>query len=155
VAICGTPEIGDPRLHAVDDRSRAIDLAQRPQRDRQIGHCANAGVHPEAIREIVVAAGLEKGERSFQVISRLRVLAGVPAVHSSGAIGDAASGESGFASMAPTAGSNFPSRARESVLSERCVAAARVQALGAAGRAQAVEEEAGAAGQFILWTNPV
>lgn len=30
--------------------------------------------------------------------------------------------------------------------------AARVQALGAAERAQAV---AGAAGQFILWTNPV
>ncbi len=35
-------------------------------------------------------------------------------------------------------------------------AAARVQALGAAERAQAVEEEeARAAGQFILWTNPV
>ena len=35
-------------------------------------------------------------------------------------------------------------------------AAARVQALGAAERAQAVEEAgAGAAGQFILWTNPV
>jgi hypothetical protein len=37
-------------------------------------------------------------------------------------------------------------------------AAARVQALGAAERAQAVEEEGereGAAGQFILWTNPV
>jgi hypothetical protein len=42
-------------------------------------------------------------------------------------------------------------------------AAARVQALGAAARAPAVEEEgaaveeqgAGAAGQFILWTNPV
>ena len=31
--------------------------------------------------------------------------------------------------------------------------AARVQALGAAERAQAAE--AGAAGQFILWTNPV
>jgi hypothetical protein len=42
---------------------------------------------------------------------------------------------------------------------EQAVAAvARVQALGAAERAQAVEEEgagAGAAGQFILWTNPV
>jgi hypothetical protein len=37
---------------------------------------------------------------------------------------------------------------------EQAVAAvARVQALGAAERAQAVEEEA--AGQFILWTNPV
>jgi hypothetical protein len=33
-------------------------------------------------------------------------------------------------------------------------AAARVQALGAAERGQAVEG-AGAAGQFILWTNPV
>ena len=41
---------------------------------------------------------------------------------------------------------------------EQAVAAvARVQALGAAERAQAVEEEAGVgvAGQFILWTNPV
>ena len=44
---------------------------------------------------------------------------------------------------------------------EQAVAAvARVQALGAAERAQAAEEEgagagAGAAGQFILWTNPV
>jgi hypothetical protein len=40
---------------------------------------------------------------------------------------------------------------------EQAVAAvARVQALGAAERAQAVEEEGeGAAGQFILWTNPV
>jgi hypothetical protein len=35
-------------------------------------------------------------------------------------------------------------------------AAARVQALGAAERGQAVEGAgAGAAGQFILWTNPV
>ena len=65
------------------------NLAQRPQRDRQIGHCANARVHSKAIRQIVVAAGLEKGERSFQVIPCLRVLAGVPAIHSSGAIGDA------------------------------------------------------------------
>jgi hypothetical protein len=41
---------------------------------------------------------------------------------------------------------------------EAVAAAARVQALGAAERAQAVEEEGereGAAGQFILWTNPV
>jgi hypothetical protein len=41
---------------------------------------------------------------------------------------------------------------------EQAVAAvARVQALGAAERAQAAEEGAGAgaAGQFILWTNPV
>ena len=40
---------------------------------------------------------------------------------------------------------------------ERAVAAAaRVQALGAAERGQAVEgAEAGAAGRFILWTNPV
>ena len=34
-------------------------------------------------------------------------------------------------------------------------AAARVQALGAAERALAVAVAAGAAGQFILWINPV
>jgi hypothetical protein len=44
----------------------------------------------------------------------------------------------------------------EAALGPEQVVAAAARALGAAERAQAVEEEgAGAAGQFILWTNPV
>src|ERR1700679_1824474 len=53
------------RLHGVDERHRAIDLAERPRRYRQIGHRGDAGVHPEAKSEIIVAAGLEQGEGTF------------------------------------------------------------------------------------------
>jgi hypothetical protein len=56
--------------------------------------------------------------------------------------------------LAPPAPAWGPVRA-EPGPEQAVAAAARVQALGAAERAQAVEEEAGAAGQFILWTNPV
>ena len=91
-------EVRDPRLHAVDERNRAIDLAERPRRDRQIDHRGDAGVQPEAKGQIVVAAGLEQGERTFQVIPRLAILAGEPASDPGGAMGDAASGESGLAS---------------------------------------------------------
>ena len=82
-------EVRHPRLHAVDERNRAIDLAERPRRNRQIGHCADAGVQSEAKGQIVVAAGLEQGERTFQMIPRLAILAGEPASHSGGAMGDA------------------------------------------------------------------
>ena len=69
----------DPRLHAVDERNRAIDLAESPRRNRQVSHCVDAGVHSEAKGQIIVAAGLEQGERPFEVVPRLRVLAGEPA----------------------------------------------------------------------------
>ena len=51
-------EVRHPRLHAVDERNRAIDLAERPRHYRQVRHCADAGVLAEAKGQIVVAAGL-------------------------------------------------------------------------------------------------
>ena len=80
-------DVGDarhPRLHAVDKRNRAIDLAERPRRFRQIGHRADAGIQSEAKGQIVVAAGLEQGERTFQMLPRLAILAGEPASHPGG-----------------------------------------------------------------------
>ena len=68
----------DPRLRG-HERNRAIDLAERPRRNRQVSHCVYAGVHSEAKGQIIVAAGLEQGERPFEVIPRLAVLAGEPA----------------------------------------------------------------------------
>ena len=62
---------------------------------RQIGHRGDAGVRSEAKGQIVVAAGLEQGERAFQMIPRLRVLAGEPASHPGGAMGDAGLGRIG------------------------------------------------------------
>ena len=59
-------EARDPRLHAVDERNRAIDIAERPRRNREISHRGDAGVRSEAKGQIVVAAGLEQGERAFQ-----------------------------------------------------------------------------------------
>ena len=49
------------RLHAVDERNRAIDLAERPQHEGEIAHRGDAGVMSEAKGQIVVAAGLEQG----------------------------------------------------------------------------------------------
>ena len=46
---------------------------------RQIGHRRDAGVPCEAKGQIVIAAGLEQGERPFEVIPRLAILAGEPA----------------------------------------------------------------------------
>ena len=88
-------EVRDPRLHAVDERNRAIDLAERPRRNRQIGHRGDAGVLSEAKGQIVVAAGLEQGERTFEVIPRLAILAGEPASDPGGAMGDAGLGRIG------------------------------------------------------------
>ena len=79
----------DPRLHTIVKRNRAIDLAERPQRGRQIGHRGDAGINSEPKSQIVVAARLEQGERPFEVIPRLAILAGEPASQPGGAMGDA------------------------------------------------------------------
>ena len=49
----------------------------------------------EAKGQIVVAAGLEQGERPFQMIPRLAILAGEPASDPGGAMGDAGLGRIG------------------------------------------------------------
>ena len=58
-------------------------------------HRAGAGVMPEAKGQIIVTAGLEQGERPFQVIPRLAIFAGEPASHPGGAMGDAGLGRIG------------------------------------------------------------
>ena len=61
-------EVRDPRLHAVDERDRAIDLAERPRHDRQRTHRGGAGVLSKAKSQIVVAAGLEQGESPASLV---------------------------------------------------------------------------------------
>ena len=80
----------------VDERNRAIDLAESPQRNRQIGHRGDAGVRSEAEGQIFVAAGLEQGERPFEVIPRFAILAGEPASDPGGAVRNAGLGQIGF-----------------------------------------------------------
>ena len=79
----------DPLLGAVNEGNRAIDIAERPGRKGQIDYRGDAGVKSKAKGQIVVTAGLEQGERPFQVIPRLAILAGEPACYPSGAMGDA------------------------------------------------------------------
>jgi hypothetical protein len=81
-------EVRDPRLHAFYERNRAIDLAERPGRNRQVKHRGDTGVLSEAKGQVIVAAGLEQGERPFEVIPRLAILAGEPASDPGGAMGD-------------------------------------------------------------------
>ena len=88
-------EVRDPRLHAVDERNRAIDFAESPRHNCQSGHCGNALVMPKAKGQIVVAPGLEQCERPFQMIPRLAIFAGEPACEAGGAMGDAGMGRIG------------------------------------------------------------
>ena len=62
------------------------------------GHRDDAGVQSEAKGQIVVAAGLEQGERAFQVIPRFAILSGEPACDPGARWATPASGESGLAS---------------------------------------------------------
>ena len=55
---------------AANERSRALDIAQRPQDKREIEHRGDAGVRSKAKGQIVVAARLEQGECALQVIAR-------------------------------------------------------------------------------------
>ena len=89
-------EVRDPRLSAVDERNRSSDVAHRPQCDaRDNAIASDAGVRSEAKSQIIVAAGLEQGERAFQMIPRLAILAGEPARDPGGAMGDAGLGRIG------------------------------------------------------------
>ena len=80
------------RQHLRDERSRSIDLAGGPQRKREKAHRGDAGVLSETERQIVVAPGLEQGQRPFEMLSRLAILPGEPASHSGGAMRDAGFG---------------------------------------------------------------
>ena len=78
-----------PALRAsADERNRAPDVAQRPQCERETKHRRDAGVVPEPECQIVIAAGLEQGERVLYMLARFDVLSGEPMSDSSHAVGD-------------------------------------------------------------------
>jgi hypothetical protein len=69
-------EVRHPRLHAINERNRAIYFAERPQHKRQKTHRGDTGNKSEPKCQIIVAAGLEQGKRTFQLIPRRAILAG-------------------------------------------------------------------------------
>ncbi len=71
-------EVRDPRLSVANDGNRAPDVAQWPQREREIKHHRDARVLSEAERQIVIAPGHEQGQRAFQVVARSDVVSSVP-----------------------------------------------------------------------------
>jgi hypothetical protein len=58
-------EVRDPSLSAADQGDRAPNVAHRPQCECEVMHRRDTGVVSEAKGEIVVAAGLEQGKRTF------------------------------------------------------------------------------------------
>ena len=84
----GMSDVRGPPLHAVDERNRAIDLPERPQRDRKIAHRADARVESEAKGQIIVTARLKHCERTFEVIPRLAISSREPAGDSRDAMRD-------------------------------------------------------------------
>ena len=90
-------EARDAKLRLVNERNRAIDVAERPQGVRQIDHRGDARVQAEAKSLIIVAAGLEQGERAFKMIPRFEKLAGEPVGDPVVRWATPASGESGLA----------------------------------------------------------
>ena len=67
-----------PLPGAADERTRAFDIAERPQRKREVVHRRDAGILSEAEGQIVVAAWLEQGQRALQMIACFRILSGEP-----------------------------------------------------------------------------
>ena len=83
------------RQHPGYEGRRALDLAERPQYKCKIGHGGDAEVLSETERHVVVAAGLEQGERPFQMIICIAILTREPARCSCDAMGDAGLGRIG------------------------------------------------------------
>ncbi len=82
-------EPGHPGLRGFDQLKRAIDLAERPQGKRQIEHCANARIVPEAKSLIAVALGIEQAQRPLEMIAGLGIFAGGEVRYAGYALGDA------------------------------------------------------------------
>ena len=64
--VCARGDVGEaraPRLGIADGETGAPDVAQRPQYERETKHRRDAGVVSEPESQIVIAAGLEQGER--------------------------------------------------------------------------------------------
>jgi hypothetical protein len=85
----------DPRLRCVNEASRPFDVAQRPQCERKVKHCRNAGVLSEVKCEIVVPRGLKQRERAFQMVACFDVFSGGLVGRPEDAMCDAGRGRSG------------------------------------------------------------
>ena len=72
--VCTRADMGEacaPRLSVANEGNRAPDVAQRPQCEREVQHCPDARVDSEAERKIVVAPGLEQGQRTLDMLAAL------------------------------------------------------------------------------------
>ena len=81
LALCTRADMGEacaPRLSVANEGNRAPDVAQRPQCEREVQHCPDARVDSEAERKIVVAPGLEQGQRTLDMLPRLEKFSGEP-----------------------------------------------------------------------------
>ena len=79
-------EARGPHLSVANERNCAPNVAQRPQREREVKYRRDARVLPEAKGQIVVPAGLEQRQRALQIFSRFAVLSGEPMRHFSRAV---------------------------------------------------------------------
>jgi hypothetical protein len=77
------------RRHRAHELSRAIDLAERPKRDGQIGHRGNADILAEAEGEVAVSLRLENRQGLFEVRASLNEISRKPKRHSVGPMRDA------------------------------------------------------------------
>jgi len=82
-------DVREPFVSALDKGDRATDVAQRPERKREVQQGADAGVLPETKGKIVVAPGHEQGQRPLEMLSRLVKLPGKPMSNSRRPMGDA------------------------------------------------------------------
>ena|ERR1700733_3778214 len=82
-------EARDPRLSVASKGNSALDVAHRPQREREVEHRRHAGILSEAKGEIVVTPGLKQRDSAFQMAARFAVLSGEPMREPSCAVSDA------------------------------------------------------------------
>src|SRR5271154_4471951 len=88
-------EARDPRLSVADQGNRAPDVAQRPQREREVQHYCDALVLAEAKGQIVVAPRSEQVESPFELLPRFAVLSGEPMRRSGCQVSDSGFGPIG------------------------------------------------------------
>ena len=85
----------DSRRRRVGDLPGAIDLAERPQSDRQIDGRGNADVLAEAEGEIAIPLRIEDRHGLFEMRARLDIVSGEPLRHAIGAMRHACLGRTG------------------------------------------------------------
>ena len=88
-AICRGREMAqfrNSRRRRVGDLAGAIDLAERPKRDRQIDRRGDADVLAEAEGEIAIPLRIENRNRLFEVRARLAIVPGKPLRYAIGAM---------------------------------------------------------------------